>query len=415
MKSFTKLVFTTLLLFYIQSFSQQDPNVNQIINSVSLDRLSQTVKELSGAQSTLINGTLTTISSRYAYEPGNISAADYIEQKLISYGYSISNQISGTTRNIYAQLPGIIEPGEKYIICAHYDSYISGSNKTVSPGADDNASGTAAVLEAARILKSYYPKNTIVFVLFDEEELGLYGSKLYANLLAANTLGVINLDMLGYDSDNDYTIDLHVRNVSNSLALAAALNDINRVYSIGVNLHTVNPGTTDSDQASFWNKSYGAIGLIEADQDFSTYYHKTTDQFSKMNTEYFLRNAKLGIATIAYLALPTNDGSSYVAGGIEIPESFSLKQNYPNPFNPQTVINYQLPIAGFVSLKVFDLLGREVAALVNEFQQAGNYSSQFSAHNLSGGIQNFKLSTGIYFYTLRTNNYSETKKMILMK
>ncbi len=100
----------------------------------------------------------------------------------------------------------------------------------------------------------------------------------------------------------------------------------------------------------------------------------------------------------------------------EIPASFALFQNYPNPFNPNTVISWQLAVSSFVSLKVYDLLGREVTTLVNEFKQAGTYNSQFSTRN-------FQLSSGVYFYRLLTGNSSagsgfafiQTKKMIVLK
>jgi len=88
------------------------------------------------------------------------------------------------------------------------------------------------------------------------------------------------------------------------------------------------------------------------------------------------------------------------------PEVFSLSQNYPNPFNPVTVIKYQLPIKSSVTLKIFDLLGKEVETLVNEDKDAGYYQAVFDASNLSSGI---------YFYTLQTENYFVTKKMILLK
>lgn len=92
----------------------------------------------------------------------------------------------------------------------------------------------------------------------------------------------------------------------------------------------------------------------------------------------------------------------------EIPTQFYLEQNYPNPFNPSTVISYKLADKSSVTLKVFDMLGREVATLVNEYQLAGSYNSQFS-------IQNSQLSSGVYFYKLQTNNYTATKKMVLIK
>ena len=86
--------------------------------------------------------------------------------------------------------------------------------------------------------------------------------------------------------------------------------------------------------------------------------------------------------------------------------NYELYQNYPNPFNPSTTIKYQLPASGNVTLKIFDILGREVATLVNEFQAAGSYARMLNAASLSSGV---------YFYRLQTCNYSATKKFVLMK
>lgn len=91
-----------------------------------------------------------------------------------------------------------------------------------------------------------------------------------------------------------------------------------------------------------------------------------------------------------------------------LPTEFSLYQNYPNPFNPETTIRYALPDPQHVTLKVYDNLGREVATLIDELKTAGLFNSQFS-------ILNSKLSSGIYFYTLRAGNYISTKKMVLLK
>jgi sugar lactone lactonase YvrE len=89
-----------------------------------------------------------------------------------------------------------------------------------------------------------------------------------------------------------------------------------------------------------------------------------------------------------------------------ITDNFSLKQNYPNPFNPGTIINYELRITNYVTLKVFNSLGKEVATLVNQKQSEGSYSVDFNAANLPSGI---------YYYSLKTDGISETKKMILLK
>ena len=92
----------------------------------------------------------------------------------------------------------------------------------------------------------------------------------------------------------------------------------------------------------------------------------------------------------------------------EIPTRFELHQNYPNPFNPSTTISYGLPTAGFVSLKIYDFLGREIKTLVNDYQLAGSYHKTFSTSELN-------LSSGVYFCELRAGGLVQTKKMVLIK
>ncbi|MCB0729205.1 MAG: T9SS type A sorting domain-containing protein, partial [Ignavibacteriae bacterium] len=98
-----------------------------------------------------------------------------------------------------------------------------------------------------------------------------------------------------------------------------------------------------------------------------------------------------------------NLGNEVVIG---IPEKYSLSQNYPNPFNPSTTFNYEIPADGKVSLKVFDISGKEVADIVNEIQSAGYYTVNYNAS---------ALSSGVYFYTISSNEFTATKKFILMK
>jgi hypothetical protein len=90
----------------------------------------------------------------------------------------------------------------------------------------------------------------------------------------------------------------------------------------------------------------------------------------------------------------------------DLPVVYELYQNYPNPFNPSTVINYSIPKTSLVTIKVYDILGKEVATLVNEEKSAGNYSVQFNGGNLSSGI---------YFYRMHAGSFTETKKLILLK
>ncbi len=91
---------------------------------------------------------------------------------------------------------------------------------------------------------------------------------------------------------------------------------------------------------------------------------------------------------------------------ISQPDFFLLKQNYPNPFNPSTIISWQLPETKFVTLKIYDVMGNEVASLINEEKQAGNYEVQFNATDLSSGI---------YYYKLVAGDFIDVKKMILLK
>ena len=87
-------------------------------------------------------------------------------------------------------------------------------------------------------------------------------------------------------------------------------------------------------------------------------------------------------------------------------------QNYPNPFNPSTIIKYSIPKATFVTLKIFNILGKEVATLVNEEKPAGNYQIEF---NEKQNVNNEKLSSGIYFYKMYAGDYIQAKKMIYLK
>ena len=127
----------------------------------------------------------------------------------------------------------------------------------------------------------------------------------------------------------------------------------------------------------------------------SNQWHDATDIANDVVLVYLIR---------AYVSFPGTTGVKQV---VELtPATYKLEQNYPNPFNPTTMINYSVAKAGFVKIKVYDVLGREVATLVNENKPVGNYSIQFNAS---------KLVSGIYFYRIDTDNFVQTKKMILMK
>ncbi len=117
--------------------------------------------------------------------------------------------------------------------------------------------------------------------------------------------------------------------------------------------------------------------------------------------------AGFGYGGEAYnIFIDTTDSPLGIHQNNSTPTSFSLKQNYPNPFNPTTQIDYSVGKEGMVNITIFDVLGREVATLVNKFERAGNYSISFDASNLNSGV---------YLYRIRTENYTDTKKMVLIK
>ena len=117
-------------------------------------------------------------------------------------------------------------------------------------------------------------------------------------------------------------------------------------------------------------------------------------------TRNYVQNAQ------AYFNNNFTNGTVSDVDDFSIVTEYNLSQNYPNPFNPNTKISWQSPVAGHQTLKVFDVLGNEVATLVNEFRNAGSYEIEFNASTLSSGI---------YFYRLSDGSFIQTKKMILIK
>ncbi|MEO8666126.1 MAG: T9SS type A sorting domain-containing protein, partial [Ignavibacteria bacterium] len=113
-------------------------------------------------------------------------------------------------------------------------------------------------------------------------------------------------------------------------------------------------------------------------------------------------------ATIGWVVsnggLITGVGNNNVVNNL--PDNFKLSQNYPNPFNPTTKISFNIPKSGLVTLKIYDMVGKEVATLVNEVKNIGNYEVEFNGSNLSSGT---------YFYRMESTNFVDTKKMILIK
>lgn len=293
------------LVFLISSplFAQVSYNtfVASIMNQVNADSVYKYDRQLSGDTSCIIGGTPYTIVSRHYNSASNPKAAQYIYEKFQSFGLTTWYQnITSTNINVLAKKIGTKYPNQYVIICGHYDDMPSGST---APGADDNASGTVCVLEAARLLKNVNLPYTIVFAAWDEEERGLYGSKAYADTayrLGDSIIAVLNFDMISYDGNNDGALDVNTNSASTPLANEYA--QIVSLYQPTLVPQVTTSLSGGSDHQSFQDKGYSAILAIEDNSDFTPYYHTPNDLFSSLNKPYFVKMVKAGIAALVTIA-----------------------------------------------------------------------------------------------------------------
>ena len=232
------------------------------------------------------------------------AAGDYIYDEFQAMGLDVRYHdwsFGGRQdRNIEATLHGS-DPlsGEIYVICAHYDS-VPGA-----PGADDNGSGTAAVLSAAFVMSQHAFDHTIRFVTFSGEEQGLLGSHEYVEEAYAagdNIVATLNADMIGFAVTQNDEQNIIVYANGASTWLSEYTTDVNTLYSSYIDL-TVNPAgaSSGSDHWYFWQYGYDALFYFE--YNFNDYYHSPQDIIANMNLTYDVKVTRLVIATLAELAL----------------------------------------------------------------------------------------------------------------
>lgn len=305
----------------------------EMLRDVSIRNITDTVADLQENRD--INPPYKPYNSRYCLrvsdtdDPSDAAcdnAAEYIFRKLASYGldveydtfvHEVKEQGTYRMRNVVATLPGR-GPGKDrvYIICSHYDSIAGLSARWMwdwkilpAPGADDNASGTAAVIEAARILSNYEFNSTIRFIVFSGEELGMFGSKHYAKLASSSgekIAGVISLDMIAYDPDE---LDIDIVSNEDSQWLANAIYKAGYTYEIDLTIGKfVDPKMVYSDHSPFWKAGYTAVLMTESrdshSSDFSPVNHTAEDTIDKLNFNLALRTVRLAVASLAQLADP---------------------------------------------------------------------------------------------------------------
>jgi hypothetical protein len=243
-----------------------------------------------------------------------IPCRNNIQSRMQSYGLSVALEsftYSGNTyHNVVGTMTGSVYPNRIYIIGSHYDS-------VSNPGADDNASGTAAVLEAARIISQYDSDCTIKFIAFSMEEVGLVGSDAYVAAHAgADIRGMVSADMVAYDPSTNHAL-IYGKTASNLIknALAAAIAE----YGAGIT-YTVGGDEPYSDHAPFEDAGYQACLLIEGEVWNNPYYHTQSDNYEQAGNLNFPYAVKMTRSLVGWLV---------DAAGVDVPYD-GLKFTYPN-------------------------------------------------------------------------------------
>ncbi|MBI4672410.1 MAG: M20/M25/M40 family metallo-hydrolase [Chloroflexi bacterium] len=296
------------------------PQVAQMIAGVQQSQVYSYTGYLSGKFPLTVGGESFTLKTRNTYYPayGN-KATQYEYEFLQGAGLAVSYQdwydaywdVSG--RNVIGEIRGATRPNEIVLISAHLDDM---PIRAVAPGADDNASGSVGVMMAASRLAGHTFERTIRFVFFTGEEDGYLGSYAYAQQSVArneNIVGVFNMDMLGWDGNNDGLLLLHIRKTTNPAgsaadrAIAEVLTQVVSVYGLnGLAPRIRADGESESDHSSFWDQGIPAVLAIEDDWIYeeNPYYHTQSDTIETLNMPFFTNYVKAVVGTAAHLAIP---------------------------------------------------------------------------------------------------------------
>lgn len=291
-----------------------DPFVVGLLEEVSAENITNDVQHLQD------------YGTRNAYASQSVEAQNWIKQKYEDLGLEVVLQdftmpSGSASDNVIATLTGTKYPNEFVVCGAHYDSYSGGGT---APGADDNASGTAGVLEIARIMSQYTFDRSIIFCSFSGEEYGLYGSSAYASMAEQQNmdiLGYFNLDMTGYLQVGG-VIHTDLIYPSSAQELATFYTEVASVYlpDFIVEVGTLTGG--DSDHTSFNNHGFMGIFPFEDSDNYSPYIHTSNDivGLSYNNEDQARVFTQASLAAIATMANRLNPPRNLVAfpGDMEV-------------------------------------------------------------------------------------------------
>jgi hypothetical protein len=292
-----------------------DPVIAGLLDQVQTDELVALVGTLSGEWPALVEHTQYPISTRATTSGIPLQKAtqfvyEYLQARGLAPGFHEWEYRGYTGRNVIGSLPGITKPDEIILLTAHLDDNPWTGR---APGADDNASGCTALLEAADILSEYRFGRTLRFAFFTGEEQGMLGSHEYAawaRTQGQNIAAVLNLDMIAYDSLGNPDVKLHIQTetsplYSAELAIAQTFASVVGTYGLDLTPIITPYSHGSSDHASFWAQNYPAMLVIEDDEDdFNIHYHSPNDRLAYFNLAYFTDFVKAAIGTGAVLAGP---------------------------------------------------------------------------------------------------------------
>ncbi len=311
--------------------------------------------------------------SRALYAPQHELARDHIRQAFERFGLATTLHPflwqGGIYYNVVAVLEGKVRPGEYHVVGAHYDSTSRASDAPLAPGADDNASGVAALLETARVLSMQDLETSVVFIAFDREEQGLVGSRAWAAEHSADRiLSMIAIDMIGYNAPGDiHNLVAMCGPTTGWNATQPALARAVATYGRGLRTFTACTSARSDHEAFAWLAP--SVLLIEAGSEGSIHYHRSTDSVDTPDYIDFAFGTSITRSLVGYLAtyaglLPQPEGLVRLTGaGIANSASWVFGPAAPSQF--LTLLGSGLTVGGPpTTVTVTDAAGIERPALL---------------------------------------------------
>ena len=362
--------------------TEENPEIRGLMDSVSIDNIKAKIEHLSSYHTRRYDSRFIYEVQDWLYEHYQTLPVDTV----IKHDFKLHNlSITETGDNILAVQWGTRTP-EEYVICgAHYDSYAwDGYDPDTirSPGADDNASGVAGILETARLLSPNTFDRTIIYANWCAEECGLLGSAAYAADCAAQNMDIVgyfNLDMTGYLEEGS-DIHVHLMYTSQDSLIADFVYNFSHVYFPEMPIRQNWLQWGDSDYSSFNRNGYPAVHPFEDVHASSPFIHTRNDilGLSVNNLEQSKRFTELNLGLVATLAGINNDGISET-------ESINVAM-FPNPAHESVTI---LAEDNVISVSMYNLLGQQIETL----ESNGTSKCTLNTSSLAPGIYVVKIGT----------------------